>query len=54
MTYRSPYDPDATLCSNFKCLGLISHTSVPSVGISTRSGSDLIDISRSPTGDKDL
>lgn len=32
-TYRSPYDPEATLHSNFSCWGSISQTSVPSLGI---------------------
>jgi hypothetical protein len=35
LTYRSPYDPEATLFSNFKYLGSISHTSAPSLGIAT-------------------
>ena len=32
-THRSPYDPDAILLPNFKCLGSISQTSIPSLGI---------------------
>lgn len=49
-TYRSPYDPDAILFSNFKCLGSISHTSVPSLGIVKWSGSHFVTVwSSSPT-----
>lgn len=39
-TYRSPNDPDAILFSNFNSRGSISQTSLPSVGISTWSGTD--------------
>jgi hypothetical protein len=34
-TYRSPFDPEATLVPNLRSLRSISQTSVPSVGIST-------------------
>lgn len=40
-TYKSPQDPDATLLPNVNCLGSISHTSVPSLGIVRWVGSDL-------------
>lgn len=43
-TYRSPYDPDATLFSNFRSLGSTSQTSVPSLGIITWSGSNMTPI----------
>ena len=52
--YISPYEPNATLFSNVNYLTSISRTSVPSLGIVTKSNSHLIPVSScSPIGDKE-
>ena len=51
--YRSPYELNATLFSNFNCLTSISRMPIPSLGIVTKSYLHLIHISScSPIGDK--